>query len=182
MAIKSKDLPLDTVAETTNTTVNLDFLEKNDKTMIDKDVDFKSVSKGDEVDPLNTEDQEEKGDLQLQEEKVLLAGGFKLPSKPSHKGDPYGKDKKERLDKQKEILNKIEGDIEIDQATGTIILKEFDEDELKTVNNILEEFELGTIKDVSKTKSLKKIFNDLDTDINGTFKANKFSDTVYTIF
>ena len=39
--IKSKDLPLDTVAETTNTTVNLDFLEKNDKTMIDKDVDFK---------------------------------------------------------------------------------------------------------------------------------------------
>ena len=56
MAIKSKDLPLDTVAETTNTTVNLDFLEKNDKTMIDKDVDFKSVSKGDEVAPLNTEE------------------------------------------------------------------------------------------------------------------------------
>ena len=56
MAIKSTDLPLDTVAETTNTTVNLDFLEKNDKTMIDKDVDFKSVSKGDEVAPINTED------------------------------------------------------------------------------------------------------------------------------
>ena len=145
MAIKSKDLPLDTVAETTNTTVNLDFLEKNDKTMIDNDVDFKSVSKGDEVAPINTEEPEEqKSDLQLQEEKVLLAGGFKLPSKPTHKDTPYGKDKKERLDKQKEILNKIEGDIEIDQATGTIILKEFDE------------FELGTIKDVSKKKSLKK--------------------------
>ena len=43
-----------------------------------------------------------------------------------------------------EVLEHIEGDIEIDQATGTIILKEFDEDELKTVNNILEEFELGT--------------------------------------
>ena len=183
MALKSKDLPLNTVAETTNTTVNLDFLEKNDKTMIDKDVDFKSVTKGDEVAPLNTEEPEEqKSDLQLQEEKVLLAGGFKLPSKPTLKDDPYGKNKKERLDKQKEILNKIEGDIEIDQATGTIILKEFDEDELKTVNNILEEFELGTIKDVSKRKSLKKIFNDLDTDINGTFKPNKFSDTVYTIF
>tara|TARA_R100000081_G_C4774507_1_gene147712 strand:- start:82 stop:312 length:231 start_codon:yes stop_codon:yes gene_type:complete len=51
MALKSTDLPLDTVAETTNTTVNLDFLEKNDKTMIDNDVDFKSVSKGDEVAP-----------------------------------------------------------------------------------------------------------------------------------
>ena len=107
MALKSTDLPLDTVAETTNTTVNLDFLEKNDKTMIDKDVDFKSVSKGDEVAPLNTEDQEEKGDLQLQEEKVLLAAGFKLPSKPTHTDTPYGKNKKERLDKQKEILIRL---------------------------------------------------------------------------
>ena len=66
--------------------------------MIDKDVDFKSVSKGDEVAPLNTEEPEEqKSDLQLQEEKVLLAGGFKLPSKPTHKDTPYGKNKKETV-------------------------------------------------------------------------------------
>ena len=64
MAIKSKDLPLDTVAETTNTTVNLDFLEKNDKTMSDNDVECKSESKGDEVAPINTEEpDEQKSDL-----------------------------------------------------------------------------------------------------------------------
>ena len=84
------------------------------------------------------------GTLEERENEILdaLKFPFKIKKKDTLKNEPYGKNKKERIDKQKEIINKIDEnkDLEIDQGSGQIILKEFSDEEVGNVNDILKKF------------------------------------------
>ena len=184
-----KDFPK-SIGEQTESTPNLDFLEKTEGTLTDQEpTNFPSVTKGDDVisegnTPTTEElNQQENETLQQQEERTLYAANiFKIPKKNTMKDVPYGGTKKERLDKQKEILNKIESDVEIDPTTGSVILKEFEESEIAFVDDLLSKFNLGTLDEAKKNTSTKFIFKELDKDANGIYKPGSFSDLVFKMF
>lgn len=181
-----KDLPK-SIGEQTDKTPNLDFLDKVDGPVSTQtETEFPSVTKGDNQVPEGyqpTELEEQEKSLEEQQTETLYAANFfKLPSGGTMKDVPYGKNKKERLDKQKEILNKIDTDVEVDPNTGTIILKEFSQDETKFVDDLLKEFNLGTLDEAKKNTSTKFIFKDLDTKMDGTYDPGAFSDLVFKMF
>ena len=185
-----KDLPNKSIGEQTESTPNLDFLEKKEGTLADTEANnFPITTESDNLDAegnaLSKEElnQIENESLQEKEDRTLYAANFfKLPKKKTMTDVPYGTTKNERLDKQKEILNKIEGDVEIDQSTGSIILKEFEEGEVKYVDDLLEKFNLGTLTEAKKNTSTKFIFKELDTDANGVYSPGAFSDLVFKMF
>lgn len=186
-------LPKDTlksIGEQTESTPNLDFLEKTEGSLANKEpTNFPLVNESENLDGSNLTptveqlNQKENESLQEKEERTLYAANFiKLPKKKTMTDVPYGTNKKERLDKQKEILNKIEGDVEIDQATGAIILKEFEESEVAFVDDLLKKFDLGTLGEAKKNTSTKFIFKELDVDANGVYSPGAFSDLVFKMF
>ena len=169
---------------------DLDFIDKKEEvTDIGKNDDMPMKSKNEDVNAdVQPEILEEiKGKtLDEREDEILVAAKFpfKIKKKDTLKNEPYGKDKKERIDKQKEIINKIDEnkDLEIDQGSGQIILKEFSDEEVGNVNDILKKFGVGELKEQKKNQSLKTIFKDLDVDENGMYKPGSFADVVNTIF
>ena len=181
-----KDLPK-SIGEQTDKTPNLDFLDKVDGPVSTQtETEFPSVTKGDNQVAQgyqSTELEEKEKSLEEQQTETLYAANFfKLPSKKTMTDVPYGKNKEERISKQKEILNKIETDVEVDANTGSIILKEFSQDETKFVDDLLKEFNLGTLDEAKKNTSTKFIFKDLDTKMDGTYDPGAFSDLVFKMF
>jgi len=188
MAITSKDLPTNTIAEKSLDTPDLSFLEKTEGKVSDIGInEIPLKSNNEDVNENVTEQSvfETKNLDEQQQDYLELASIFKI--KPKIKKEdikPKGETLDEIKENHKRILNKIDDDtdFEIDKGSGTITFREFSENEIKDVNDILNKFGIGELSEQKKNTSMKFIFKELDKDNNGMYNPGSFSDAVNTIF
>ena len=188
MAITSKDLPTKSIAEQSLDSPDLSFLEKKEGVVSDigkKEIPLKSDNEDTTKTVVEPAVFETKNLDAEQEEYLQLANVFKI--KPKIKKDdikPKGETQKEIKENHKRILNKIDEDtdFEIDKGSGTVTFREFSENEIKDVNDVLNKFGIGELSEQKKNTSMKFIFKELDKDANGMYNPGSFADAVNTIF
>lgn len=177
-------LPKDPLIPIDNTkSPDLDFLEKVDGT-ISENIPSNNIEQS-STDIQNIEEKENPilSEPGIQDEEYIQVASIfpkKFPKpkeKPTLKDKPYGEDFKEIGEKQKEILGTKTDDEDFifEPGTGNIIFGQFDDNQLKVIEQTMNDLQLGKLDQVKG--SLQTTLRDLSL-----FDTGQFQDAVATIF
>lgn len=179
------DITIDTIENQDNSFLNKK-LDKITQDIVPQENEVIGNSNNDQT-ILNDEILEKTKIAEEQEEEVLYANLFpkKIPKPkdpPTYKDQTHGKTIKEAQEKQAEILSTKVPDNKmfvIEEGTGNIIFKQFNEAELKIIEETMTDLQMGKLK--IKKGSLQTTLRELDHP--NLFKDTAtFQDFVATIF